>query len=107
VNHIGCQANFSRKVTSSRYTTPVPTQKYLDTEVWCPVSGFKRKDGSVIPPHKVQLMICADGNLYARCPVHLAKSFIQDGQTIKEIVDASNVIRTKEKRVKELKNATS
>jgi hypothetical protein len=85
----------------------VPTQKYLDTEVWCPVSGFKRKDGSVIPPHKVQLMICADGNLYARCPIHLAKSFIQDGQTIREIVDASNVIRTKEKRTKEPKNATS
>ena len=85
----------------------MPTQKYLDTEVWCPVSGFKRKDGTVFPPHKIQLMICADGNLYARCPQHLAKMFLQDGQSIREIVDASNVIRTKEKRVKEPKNAAS
>lgn len=97
----------SIKVEFSRYNNPVPTQKYLDTEVWCPVSGFKRKDGSVIEPHKIQIMICADGNLYARCPRHLAKCFIQDGQTIREVIEASNVIRTKEKRSKEVKNAAS
>lgn len=96
--------NLSIKVQSSRYTNPVPTQKYLDREIWCGMSGFVRKDGSIYPPHKMQLMICADGNLYARCPQHLAKTFIQDGQTIKEVVEASTVVRTKEKRVKEVKN---
>ena len=85
----------------------MPEQKFLDTEVWCPVSGTKLKDGTIIPPHKIQLMVCSDGHLYARCIVHFAKVFIQEKETVRKILEASNVIRVREKRVKETKNATS
>lgn len=85
----------------------MPEQKFLDTEVWCPVSGFKLKDGTIIPPHKLPLMICADGNLYAKCLVHFAKMFIQEKETVGKMIDASNVIRVREKRDKEAKNAAS
>jgi hypothetical protein len=85
----------------------VPEQKVLDAEIWCPVSGFQTKNAGAIPPHKIGLIVCVDGNLYGRCPIHLAKIFIQDKETIRRITEGSNVVRVKEKRVKETKNAAS
>lgn len=86
---------------------PVPQQKILDTQLWCPMSGFKAKDGT-IEPHKVTMMQAADGSLFARCERHVAKIFVQDSMTINRVMESSTVVRIKEKRArKELPNGAS
>lgn len=74
-------------------------QRFLDKSVWCPLSGFESKRGT-IEPHKIPLMQAADDSIYARCPRHIAKVFIQDSMTIAEIMECSTVVRTKEKRIR-------
>lgn len=85
----------------------MPEQKILNTEVWCPVSGLKLKNNGMIPPHKMTLMVCVDGNLYAKCKLHLAKVFIQRKEFVKMILEASTVILIKQKRAKEGRNVAS
>lgn len=80
-------------------------QKWLDSKVWCPVSGFRLKGQTAIPLHKVFLMETVTGTLYANCPTHCVKIFIGDRTTISWILECSNVVRVKQKREKEAKHA--
>lgn len=72
-------------------------QKLLSSKVWCPSSGFVRKNGSIIPPHKNQLLLCSNGKLYSWCQRCLAKVFIQSKQVIDEMMEVSVVLEVRNK----------
>lgn len=75
----------------------MPEQKLLNTKVWCPSSGFLRKNGSVIPPHKIPLLVCSNGKLYSWCQRCNAKVFIQGRQVIDEMLEVSVVVEVRQK----------
>lgn len=68
-------------------------QRHLDLEVVCPLSGF-RLNGNVIPVHKMAMLQCENGSLFARCPNHQVRSFISDFTTVKEIMNQAVVLQT-------------
>ena len=77
----------------------MPEQKILSSRVWCPCSGFAGKDKAVIPPHKIQLMECANGTLYGWCSGCHSKVFIQNKEIIRRILEVSTVIKVIQKRI--------
>ena len=81
-------------------------KKLLDTELFCPLSGLKVA-GQVIPPHKMGVMQCVNGSLFAKCPAHLVRCFIADFSTVKLIVSNAKVLRVIEVNRKENKNVAS
>jgi hypothetical protein len=81
-------------------------KKYLDTELFCPLSGLKIK-GYSIPIHKMGVMVCENGALFAKCSLHLVRCFISDWPTVKSIVDNAKVIKIVEVKPKEKKNVAS
>lgn len=83
-------------------------QKHLDVELVCPLSGFKLA-GVVIPVHKMAVMQCENGSLFARCPNHVVRSFISDFTTVKHIMNQAIVIQvtTRNQRKKEKLNGST
>lgn len=77
-------------------------QRHLDVEVVCPLSGFKL-NGTVIPVHKMAMLQCENGALFARCPNHQVRAFISDFTTVKQIMNQAVVVQTttKNERKKE------
>lgn len=59
--------------------------------LFCPLSGFKCVDGSVIPPHRMLVRTCANGALMAYCQNHVFRCFataVETVKTIKAVADA-------------------
>lgn len=84
----------------------VAVKKYIDTQIYCPLSGLKLK-GNVIAPHKMAMMQCANGALFAKCPYHLVRCFISDFETVKTIMSEAQVIKVIEVQRKGENNAAS
>lgn len=84
------------------------TQKHLDIEVVCPLSGLKL-DGIVIPLHKMAMMQCDNGALFARCPNHVVRTFISDFTTVRQIMKQAVVVQITERnpRKKEKSNGST
>lgn len=68
-------------------------QKLLDIELYCPLSGLTMKSGRVIMPHKMTVMQCQNGALFAKCGNHVARCFIADYPTVKMIMDDATVVK--------------
>lgn len=83
-------------------------QKHLDIEVICPVSGLTL-DGVVIPVHRMAMMQCENGALFARCPNHVVRTFISDFSTVRHIMNKAVVVQvtTRNSRKKEKSNGTT
>lgn len=83
-------------------------QRHLDLEVVCPLSGLKL-NGTVIPVHKMAMMQCENGALFARCPNHVVRTFISDFKTVREIMNQAVVVQTttRNPRKKEKSNGTT
>lgn len=83
-------------------------QKHLDIEVVCPLSGL-RLNGVVIPIHKMAMMQCANGSLFARCPNHVVRTFISDFTTVRQIMSEAVVIQITDRnpRKKEKSNGAT
>lgn len=83
-------------------------QRHLDLEVVCPLSGFKL-NGTVIPIHKMPMLQCENGALFARCPNHQVRCFISDFKTVRDVMNQAVVIQTttKNPRKKEKLNGTT
>ena len=77
-------------------------QQHLDLELWCPLSGIFL-EGERIPPHKMHLLQCCNGTLFARCSNHVARCFFSDWGTIKKIMNTAKVIRMTEPQQKKEK----
>lgn len=75
-------------------------RQVLDVELVCPVSGFRIKDGTVIPVHKIMVVYCRNGSLMAFCPNHVVRSFISDRTTVKAIMDGATLISMTPKKAK-------
>ena len=73
-------------------TPTVKSQRHLDIEFFCPLSGVRLKTG-VIPPHKMSVLQCDNGSLFARCPNHVARCFIADITTVNSVMEASIVVK--------------
>jgi hypothetical protein len=85
------------------------TQKHLDTEVICPVSGLKL-NGVVIPMHRMAMFQCENGALFARCPNHVVRTFISDFTTVRHIMNQAIITQITERknpRKKEKSNGTT
>lgn len=68
----------------------------LDLEIWCPWSGSKL--GEIrIAPHKIQVMRCANGTLFAICQLHKTRTFTGDLNTIAKVMKIANVLDITEK----------
>jgi hypothetical protein len=82
-------------------------QKHLDIEVICPVSGLKL-DGVTIPVHRMAMMQCENGSLFARCPNHVVRTFISDFATVRHIMNQAVVLQITDKNPrKEKRNGTT
>ena len=83
-------------------------QKHLDIEVICPLSGLKL-NGAVIPVHRMAMMQCENGALFARCPNHVVRTFISDFATVRNIMSQAVVLQVTDKnpRKKEKSNGTT
>lgn len=83
-------------------------QRHLDIEVICPVSGLIL-DGTMIPVHKMAMMQCENGALFARCPNHVVRTFISDFKTVRHIMNQAVVVQvtTRNQRKKEKSNGTT
>lgn len=83
-------------------------QKHLDIEVICPVSGLSL-NGVVIPVHRMAMMQCENGALFARCPNHVVRTFISDFTTVRHIMSKAVVIQVTNRnpRKKENSNGTT
>ena len=83
-------------------------QKHLDIEVICPVSGLSL-DGVTIPIHRMAMMQCENGALFARCPNHVVRTFISDFTTVRHIMNKAVVVQitNKNPRKKEKSNGTT
>ena len=68
-------------------------QRHLDVEAFCPLSGFVL-NGSVIPVHKMAMLQCENGALFARCPNHQVRAFISDFTTVRQIMSQAVVLQT-------------
>jgi len=84
----------------------VPIRKYIDTQLFCPLTGAKLK-GHIIPPHKMYMMQCENGSLFAKCPHHVVRCFISDFTTVKMIMDASKITKIVDTNKKETKHVAS
>jgi len=85
----------------------VGLKKYIDTQLYCPLSGLKLNGQAPIPPHKMGVMQCANGSLFSKCSIHLVRCFISDFDTVRNIMEKATVVRVIEDRKKEKKNAAS
>jgi len=86
----------------------VKIQKILDIQLYCPLSGFRFKNGQMIQPHKMTVMQCQNGALFAKCGNHVARCFVADYPTVKAIMDNATVVRVVKKLDrKESKNVAS
>jgi len=83
-------------------------QKHLDIQVICPVSGLKLA-GTTIPAHRMAMMQCENGALFARCPNHVVRVFISDFTTVREIMNQAVVVQVTNKnpRKKEKSNGST
>lgn len=83
-------------------------QKHLDIEVICPVSGLKL-GGVTIPVHRMPMLQCENGSLFARCPNHVVRTFISDFATVREIVSQAVVLQITDRnaRKKEKSNGST
>ena len=77
-------------------------RKALDTEVFCPMSGMKIGANAPFPLHKVQLTVCVNGVLYAECPHHKVRLFIESREIVSEIMKVSTVLGYVAKAKKEM-----
>jgi hypothetical protein len=92
----------------SLVTPTVKSQRHLDIEFLCPLSGIRLKTG-VIPIHKMAVLQCDNGSLFARCPNHVARCFIADITTVNAIMESSTIVRvtTKNSNKQERNDAAS
>jgi hypothetical protein len=74
----------------------VALQRHLDLELFCPMSGLRLKDHTIVP-HKMALMQCENGVLFARCTQHVARCFISDFSTVKMVMEHAVVLKVTEK----------
>lgn len=79
-------------------------QKHLDIEVLCPLSGLKL-NGTVIPIHKMAMMQCTNGSLFARCPNHVVRAFISDFTTVRAIMNQAVVVQITERNPRKKENS--
>jgi len=79
-------------------------QKHLDTTAICPVSGMKL-DGVVIPVHRMTMMQCENGALFARCPNHVVRAFISDFTTVRHIMSQAVVVQVTNNRPRKKKES--
>jgi hypothetical protein len=62
--------------------TPKSKMPVMGVQLFCPLSGFKKADGGVVPPHKMYLRICSNGSIMAYCGTHVFRCFCTDSETI-------------------------
>jgi hypothetical protein len=65
-------------------TTPPNIDSTLP-KVLCPLTG-SRVVGKRIKPHSLQLKICKNGSLYARCSVHDVRLFISNMLIVEDLI---------------------
>jgi hypothetical protein len=99
---------FGIRLIFTRVGPQVKSQRHLDIEFFCPLSGVKLKTG-VIPPHKMSVLQCDNGSLFARCPNHVARCFVADITTVNSVMEASIVVKitTKNSNKQERSNGES
>lgn len=81
-------------------------RKYIDTQLFCPLTGAKLK-GQVIQPHKMVMMQCENGSIFAKCPHHVVRCFISDFTTVKMIMETAKIVKIVDTKAKEGKHVTS
>jgi len=69
----------------------------LDFEVHCPFSGIKF-GGQVVMPHKIGFVKCENGTLFAYCPIHATRVFINNQVVVEVVTRVANVIETRTRR---------
>lgn len=53
-----------------------PPRTLLKTELVCPLSGMKLGNEPV-PVHKIPVVLCVNGSLYAYCSIHETRCFVR------------------------------
>jgi len=84
----------------------VSIRKYIDTQIYCPLVGTKLQ-GKVVQPHKMVMMQCENGSIFAKCPHHVVRCFISDFTTVKMIMEMSKIVKIVDSKAKEKKHVTS
>jgi hypothetical protein len=72
-------------------------QKHLDRTFFCPMSGVEL-GGLKIPLHRMAVMQCENGALFARCPNHVVRCFISDFTTVKQVMAESTVLQITDRK---------
>jgi hypothetical protein len=81
------------------------SRSLLDFEVWCPFSGAVL-EGKKIGPHKVPVMQCSNGTLFAMCNMHRTRIFCADWTTIRTVMKTVTVLRVTDKPARPNRGAT-
>jgi hypothetical protein len=69
----------------------------LEVQLFCPISGFKSKNGTVTPAHKMTVRPCVNGTLLAYCQTHITRCFIASQEITKDIAEASDALKSQPK----------
>lgn len=77
--------------------TPKPKMPVLGVQLFCPLSGFKKADGSIIPPHRMMARPCANGTLFAFCQNHVFRCFSASVETVQMVTAASEAAQAQPK----------
>ena len=72
-------------------------QKHLDITVLCPLSGLE-VEGNEIPAHRMVVLQCSNGALFARCPNHIVRCFISDFTTVRQIMKKAVILQITDRK---------
>ena len=69
----------------------------LEVKLFCPMSGFKTKNGVVVPPHQMTVRPCVNGTLLAYCQSHITRCFIASQEAAQSIIEVSDAMKAQPK----------
>ena len=67
-------------------------QRHLDITFFCPMSGVEL-EGLKVPVHRMAVMQCENGALFARCPNHVVRCFVSDFTTVRQVMAKAIVLQ--------------
>ena len=79
-------------------------QRHLDITFLCPLSGLEI-EGLKIPVHRMAVLQCENGALFASCPNHVVRSFISDFTTVKQIMAKAVVLNVTDRKPRKKEQA--
>jgi hypothetical protein len=72
-------------------------QRHLDLTFVCPLSGVEL-EGLTIPLHRMAVLQCENGALFASCPNHVVRCFISDFTTVRQVMASAVVLSVTDRK---------